>query len=102
MEFGAKVNNRQNDGIPFIEHHSFETFNEGVRLKESIIIGTLRSTVMEGSFGNQKQHYKVVAYSGTKLPQRDTAALFPDFDNGSPKSEIRGGVGAGVDAAPLS
>ena len=26
----------------------------------------------------------------------------PDFDNGSPKSEIRGGVGAGVDAAPLS
>ena len=76
VEFGAKVNNRQNDGIPFIEHHSFETFNEGVRLKESIIIGTLRSTVMEGSFGNQKQHYKVVAYSGTKLPQRDTAALF--------------------------
>ena len=59
MEFGAKVNNRQNDGIPFIEHHSFETFNEGVRLKESIIIGTLRSTVMEGSFGNQKQHYNV-------------------------------------------
>ena len=65
VEFGAKVNNRQNDGISFIEHHSFETFNEGVRLKESIIIGTLRSTVMEGSFGNQKQHYKVVAYSGT-------------------------------------
>ena len=116
MEFGAKVNNRQNDGISFIEHHSFETFNEGVRLKESIeyqqeltgtkvtrvgadtiyannenrryctensittcfvrkgpkpkdenidistarrIIGTLRSTVMEGSFGNQKQHYNV-------------------------------------------
>ena len=28
--------------------------------------------------------------------------VFPDFDNGSPKSEIRGGVGAGVDAAPLS
>ena len=26
----------------------------------------------------------------------------PDFDNGSPKSETRGGVGAGVDAAPLS
>lgn len=116
VEFGAKVNNIQIDGISFIEHHSFEAFNEGIRLKECIgyqkeltgvdvkrvgadtiyannenrkyctengiatcfvrkgpkpkdedidtgtarrIIGTLRSTVMEGSFGNQKQHYGV-------------------------------------------
>ena len=116
VEFGAKVNNIQIDGISFIEHHSFEAFNEGVRLKECIdyqqeltgtkvtrvgadtiyannenrryctengittcfvrkgpkpkdedagistarrIIGTLRSTAMEGSFGNQKQHYGV-------------------------------------------
>lgn len=114
--FGAKVNNIQIDGISFIEHHSFEAFNEGVRLQECIeyqqeltgvklakvgadtiyanndnrryctengittcfvrkgpkpkdentgistarrIIGTLRSTAMEGSFGNQKQHYGV-------------------------------------------
>ena len=114
VEFGAKVNNIQIDGISFIEHHSFEAFNEGVRLRESIeyqqeltgtkvtrigadtiyannenrryctengittcfvrkgpkpkeedagvstarrIIGTLRSTAMEGSFGNQKQRY---------------------------------------------
>lgn len=113
---GAKVNNIQIDGISFIEHHSFEAFNEGVRLQECIeyqqeltgvkvakvgadtiyanndnrryctengmttcfvrkgpkpkdentgistarrIIGTLRSTAMEGSFGNQKQHYGV-------------------------------------------
>ena len=116
VEFGAKVNNIQIDGISFIEHHSFEAFNEGIRLKECIayqqqltgvevkrigadsiyannenrryctekgivtnfvrkgpkpkeedvdlrtvtrIIGTLRATVMEGSFGNQKQHYSV-------------------------------------------
>ena len=116
VEFGAKVNNIQIDGISFIEHHSFEAFNEGTRLKECIeyqqeligtkvtrvgadtiyannenrryctengimtcfvrkgpkpkdddegvstarrIIGTLRSTAMEGSFGNQKQHYGV-------------------------------------------
>lgn len=115
-EFGAKVNNIQIDGISFIEHHSFEAFNEGVRVKECIeyhkeltgmdvkefggdtiyannkarkyctehnittcfarkgprpkdepanerttrrILGNLRSTVMEGSFGNQKQHYGV-------------------------------------------
>lgn len=116
VEFGAKVNNIQIDGISFIEHHSFEAFNEGVRLKNCVeyqqeltgievkrvgadtiyannenrryctengittcfvrkgpkpkeadadmstarrIIGTLRSTTMEGSFGNQKQHYGV-------------------------------------------
>ena len=114
VEFGAKVNNIQIDGISFIENFSFEAFNEGIRLKECIqyqelltgvkvrrvgadtiyanngnrsfctehkiitnfvrkgpkpkdedvdvstsrrIIGTLRATVMEGSFGNQKQHY---------------------------------------------
>lgn len=36
VEFGAKVNNIQIDGISFIEHHSFEAFNEGFRLKECI------------------------------------------------------------------
>ena len=113
---GAKVNNIQIDGISFIEHHSFEAFNEGVRLKQCVeyqesltgvkvkrvgadsiyannanrtmctekgittcfvrkgpkpkeeseclrtarkIIRNLRATVMEGSFGNQKQHYAV-------------------------------------------
>ena len=116
VEFGAKVNNIQIDGISFIEHHSFEAFNEGVRLRQCIeyqesltgikvsrigadsiyannanrtmctekgittcfarkgpkpreeaeclktsrrIIGSLRATAMEGSFGNQKQHYAV-------------------------------------------
>lgn len=116
VEFGAKVNNIQIDGISFIEHHSFEAFNEGVRLKQCIeyqesltgikvkrvgadsiyannanrtmctekgittcftrkgprpkeeaeclkttrkIIGNLRATIMEGSFGNQKQHYSL-------------------------------------------
>lgn len=114
VEFGAKVNNIQIDGISFIEHHSFEAFNEGVRLKQSVeyqeeltgikvtkvgadsiyanndnrtwcskheittsfapkgpkpkdaqsatarrIMGSIRATVMEGSFGNQKLHYGV-------------------------------------------
>lgn len=36
IEFGAKVNNIQIGGISFIEHHSFEAFNEGVRLKQCI------------------------------------------------------------------
>lgn len=36
VEFGAKVNNIQIDGISFIEHHSFEAFNEGIRLRQCI------------------------------------------------------------------
>ena len=33
VEFGAKVNNIQIDGISFIEHLSFRAFNEGIRLR---------------------------------------------------------------------
>ena len=36
VEFGAKVNNIQVDGISFIEHLSFDAFNEGIRLKQCI------------------------------------------------------------------
>jgi len=35
-EFGAKVNKLQIDGISFIEHLSFNNFNEGTRLIETI------------------------------------------------------------------
>lgn len=36
VEFGAKVHKLQVDGISFIEHISFDNFNEGTRLKQSI------------------------------------------------------------------
>lgn len=36
VEFGAKVNNIQIDGISFIEHLSFKAFNEGIRLEDCI------------------------------------------------------------------
>lgn len=36
VEFGAKVNNIQMDGISFIEHLSFNAFHEGVRLRDCI------------------------------------------------------------------
>ena len=36
VEFGAKVNNIQLDGISFIEHLSSKAFNEGIRLKDCI------------------------------------------------------------------
>lgn len=132
VEFGAKVNNIQIDGISFIEHHSFEAFNEGTRLKHCVeyqqsltgvavrrigmdtiyasnenrryctengimtnfvrkgpkpgdesqdvstarrIIGNLRATVMEGSFGNQKQHYGVGRIAARNL-RSETLQLF--------------------------
>lgn len=36
VEFGAKVNKLQIDGINFIEHISFNAFNEGIRFKNTI------------------------------------------------------------------
>lgn len=114
VEFGTKVNMLLADGISFIEHLSFDNFNEGTRLQSTIhlqqryfgachqigadaiyatnanrkyctqnniatsfvakgnegrnkeqkslmrsILGKVRSTVMEGSFGNEKNHYQM-------------------------------------------
>lgn len=39
VEFGAKVNMVQFDGINFIEHLSFSAFHEGIRLKKSVWYG---------------------------------------------------------------
>lgn len=38
VEFGAKANNIQVDGISFIEHLSFDAFNEGTRLQACIAL----------------------------------------------------------------
>lgn len=113
VEFGAKVNKLQVDGISFIEHLSFDAFNETTRYESGIflqrklfgkcthhsgdaiyatnknrtysssqsiqtnfvpkgkqksehveqstqiraILNKQRSTVLEGSFGNEKNHY---------------------------------------------
>jgi len=38
VEFGAKVNKIQVDGISFIEHISFDAFNEGTRFKSSVYL----------------------------------------------------------------
>lgn len=114
VEFGAKVHMLQVDGISFIEHVSYNNFNEGTRLQSTIhlhrryfgachqlgadaiyatnenrryctenkiatsfvakgnegknkeqksqmrsILGKIRSTVLEGSFGNEKNHYQL-------------------------------------------
>ena len=114
VEFGVKVNMLQVDGISFIEHFSYDNFNEGTRLQSTIhlqqryfgachqmgadaiyatndnrkyctenkiatsfvakgtqgknkeqknqmrsILGKVRSTILEGSFGNEKNHYQM-------------------------------------------
>lgn len=38
VEFGAKVNKIQIDGISFIEHVSFDAFNEGTHYKSSVML----------------------------------------------------------------
>jgi hypothetical protein len=38
VEFGAKANKVQIDGISFIEHLSFDAFNEGTRFKSSVML----------------------------------------------------------------
>jgi len=38
VEFGAKVNKLQVDGISFIEHFSYDAFNEGTRLQKCIAL----------------------------------------------------------------
>jgi DNA-directed RNA polymerase subunit E'/Rpb7 len=122
VEFGAKVNVLQVDGINFIEHLSYDAFNEGTRLQRGIFLqhklfgkcthqsadkiyatnanrsyckqnnivtnfiakgrqkiryieqaaalskqlNIQRATVLEGSFGNEKNHYSL-----NKIPARN-------------------------------
>lgn len=49
VEFGAKVNKLQIDGISFIEHFSYDAFNEGTRLKSCIALH-------QGLFGKCTHH----------------------------------------------
>ena len=122
VEFGAKVNKLQIDGISFIEHLSYDAFNEGTRLQSGIYLqrklfgkcthqsadqiyatnanrkycnrnniatnfipkgkqkiqhieqsavlrrtlNVARGTLLEGSFGNEKNHYLL-----QKIPARN-------------------------------
>jgi hypothetical protein len=131
VEFGAKVNKLLVDGISFIEHLSFDAFNESTRYKDGIylqrkyfgkcthhsadaiyatnknrkyassqgiqtnfvpkgkqkmeyveqsnqirsILNKNRSTVLEGSFGNEKNHY-MLNKSKARTEQKEIAWIF--------------------------
>jgi transposase, IS5 family len=130
VEFGAKVHKVQVSGISFIEHISYEAFNEGTRLKQSVALhqkyfgklsqlgadgiyatnenrrycsklgiatsfrakgkegklsdqkkamrcalAVVRGTVLEGSFGNEKNHYLLDKVKA-KTQATETAWIF--------------------------
>lgn len=136
VEFGAKVHKVQVNGISFLEHINFNSFNEGIRLKESeklhrrlfkkkcsqiaadaiyannanrkfcsenniatsfvqkgrkptlkperadqtskmrALLGKERATVLEGSFGSEKEHYNLKL---VKAKREDTEFLWICF-----------------------
>lgn len=96
VEFGAKCNNIQVDGISFIEKLSFNAFNEGTRLQHCIKmhkrlfgeevkkekdfvrqeLARVRATAMEGSFGTQKEHYDM---RRIKARKKETEVLYIFF-----------------------
>lgn len=56
VEFGAKVNKLQIDGISFIEHFSYEAFNEGTRYQNGIYL-------QRGFFGKCTHHSADAIYA---------------------------------------
>jgi hypothetical protein len=123
VEFGAKIHKVLVGGLSFIEHLSYENFNEGTRLKHSVAfhqkhfgkcsqlgadaiygtnenrrycnslgiatsfvpkgkqgklqeqkramrsaLSTVRATVLEGSFGNEKNHYLLAKIKARTQP----------------------------------
>jgi len=157
VEFGAKVNMLLVDGISFIEHLSYDNFNEGTRLQRAIhlqeryfgachqmgadaiygtndnrtyctknniatsfvpkgnegklkeqksqmrsILGKIRSTVLEGSFGNEKNHYQMNKIKAkTEGNEKGMDILQPDYlqchadsqtDDGFIKSKESGAI----------
>ena len=69
VEFGAKVNKIQIDGVNFIEKLSFEAFNEGIRFEESIqlaqkITGTKMEKVGADGIYNTQSNCAFAASQG--------------------------------------
>lgn len=66
VEFGAKVNTWQVDGLNFIEHLSFSAFHEGVRLKQGIAFhhqhfGKLKQLGADALYANNENRRYVKA-----------------------------------------
>jgi hypothetical protein len=81
VEFGAKVNMIQFDGINFIEHISFNAFNEGTRLVKSIrygrsLFGKITHISADDIYAtNANRKYSTAAHIVTNFKRKGRAGI---------------------------
>ncbi len=84
VEYGAKVNMIQFDGINFIEHMSFNAFNEGTRLIKSIrygrsLFGRITHISADDIYAtNKNRHYSTSAKIVTNFKRKGRAGRYED------------------------
>jgi hypothetical protein len=84
VEFGAKVNMIQFDGINFIEHLSFNAFNEGTRLVKSIqygrsLFGQITHISADDIYAtNKNRKYSTKAKIVTNFKRKGRAGKYED------------------------
>lgn len=94
VEFGAKVNNIQIDGISFIEHISFKAFNEGIRLKDCIHLQQrlthvrVRAVAADGIYANNANRKFCTKYGITTSFRRKGRAAKDEHLRSIVRSEL--------------
>jgi hypothetical protein len=84
VEFGAKVNMIQFDGINFIEHLSFDAFNEGTRLIRSIrygrsLLGKITHISADDIYAtNANRKYSTAAHIVTGFKRKGRAGKYEE------------------------
>ena len=84
VEFGAKVNTIQIDGFNFIEHLSFNAFNEGTRLKQSVwcardLFGNITHLAADAIFAtNANRSYCSENHITTNFKRKGRAGKYED------------------------
>jgi len=84
VEFGAKVNTIQIDGLNFIEHLSFNAFNEGTRLKKSVwlarqLFGKITHLAADAIYAtNANRSYCTAKHIITNFKRKGRAGKYED------------------------
>jgi hypothetical protein len=84
VEFGAKVNTIQIDGLNFIEHLSFNAFNEGTRLKKSVwlarqLFGNITHLAADAIYAtNANRSYCTDKHITTNFKRKGRAGKYED------------------------
>ena len=84
VEFGAKVNTIQIDGFNFIEHLSFNAFNEGTRLKKSVwlarqLFGKITHLAADAIYAtNANRSYCTAKHITTNFKRKGRAGKYED------------------------